>query len=252
MTQGRLSIVGLTVAFGDRTALRDVSLVVPPRAITAVLGPSVSGKTTWLRAVNRLDDGVVGMVRTGEVRLGDEAITAPGTDVAGLRRRVGMVFQRWNPFPRSVFENVAYGPRLAGLRDLADLRGVVESSLRKAALWQEVRDRLDADSRTLSGGQQQRLCIARALANAPEVLLLDEPCSALDPGATRRIEELLFELRADLTIILVTHNLPQAARASDYTAYLDAGRLVEVAPTRLLFTNPQDPRTEDYLTGRVA
>jgi phosphate transport system ATP-binding protein len=252
MTSGQLETVGLSVTFGERVALDAVSLTVPPRAITAVMGPSGCGKTTLLRAMNRLDDGVPGMVRRGLIRLGGAEITTAETDVAGLRRRVGMVFQRWNPFPASVFDNVAYGPRLAGLTDRRELAGVVESALRKAALWDEVRDRLSADARTLSGGQQQRLCIARALANAPEVLLLDEPCSALDPAATRRIEELLFELRADLTIILVTHNLQQAARASDYTAYLDAGRLVEVAPTRLLFTNPQDPRTEAYLTGRIA
>mgnify|MGYP001810094566 CR=1 FL=1 len=252
MHAGRIETVGLTVHFGAREALIDVTLAVPPRAITAVMGPSGCGKTTLLRAMNRLDDGVPGMRRTGTVRLDGVETDAPGTDVAGLRRRVGMVFQRWNPFPATVFDNVAYGPRLTGMSDRDELSGVVESALRKAALWDEVRDRLGADARTLSGGQQQRLCIARALANAPEVLLLDEPCSALDPGATRRIEELLFELRADLTIILVTHNLQQAARASDYTAYLDAGRLVEVAPTRHLFTNPQDPRTEAYLTGRVA
>jgi phosphate transport system ATP-binding protein len=252
MSEGRIETRALRVTFGARLALDAVSLVVPPRAITAVMGPSGCGKTTLLRAINRLDDGVTGMVRTGSIRLGTEDITAPETDVAGLRRRVGMVFQRWNPFPTSVFDNVAYGPRLAGLRDRAELAGIVESALRGAALWDEVRDRLTADARTLSGGQQQRLCIARALANAPDVLLLDEPCSALDPAATRRIEDSLLELRASLTIILVTHNLQQAARASDYTAYLDGGTLVEVAATRRLFTNPQDPRTEAYLTGRIA
>lgn len=249
---GRLEVRGLSLEVGGRPVLRGVSLPVPPRAITAVIGPSGAGKTLLLRACNRLGDGTPGLARTaGTVLLDGEDLYAPGADVAAVRRRIGMVFQRWNPLPASIFDNVAYGPRLAGVRDRGTLDAVVESALRRAALWEEVRDRLGHAPETLSGGQQQRLCVARALANAPEVLLLDEPCSALDPSATRRIEELLFELRADLTIILVTHDLQQAARASDYAAFLDAGAVVEVAATRQLFTNPRDPRTEAYLTGRA-
>jgi phosphate transport system ATP-binding protein len=251
MRRGQVEWRDVSVSFGERAALRGLSLAVPPSAVTAIVGPSGCGKTTLLRTLNRLAENTPGFAISGDVRLSGDDIYNGSTDVAALRRRVGMVFQRWNPLPTTVFENVAYGPRLAGLTRREELAPLVESALRRCALWDEVKDRLNAAPSTLSGGQQQRLCLARALANAPEVLLLDEPCSALDPGATRRIEELLFELRQDLTIILVTHNLQQAARASDFTAYVEAGRLIELAPTQVLFTNPRDPRTEAYLTGRT-
>ena len=240
---------GLSVWYGPSRALADVELAVPPRAVTALIGPSGCGKSTFLRAINRLNDHL-GARHAGRLELDGEDVYAPGTDVAELRRRVGMVFQRWNPFRKSVYDNVAYGPRLNGVRDRAELDAVVEGALRRAALWDEVRDRLRESAFALSGGQQQRLCIARALATEPEVLLLDEPASALDPVATQRIEELLYELRRDLTIVIVTHNLQQAARVSDWTAFLYEGRLVEFDLSERLFTGPREPRTEAYITGR--
>jgi phosphate transport system ATP-binding protein len=247
---GRVRLRDLGVRYGDRAALEGVSLEVPPRSVTALIGPSGCGKTTLLRAVNRLTDLTPEARVTGCVELDGEDVFDPAVDVAALRQRVGMVFQRWAPFRTSVYDNVAYGARLAGVRGRAELDDVVEAALRRAALWDDVRDRLRADARGLSEGQQQRLCIARALAPQPEVLLLDEPTSALDPVATQRIEELLYELRNEVTVLLVTHNLQQAARASDYTAFLAAGRLVEMDATDRLFTSPRDPRTEAYVTGR--
>ncbi len=236
--------------YGRAQALHELSLDVAPRAVTAIIGPSGSGKSTFLRAINRMNELVPGARHEGELTLDGDDVHAPGQDVVALRQRVGMVFQQWNPFPRSVRDNVTYGPRLTTRLTAPEQDALVEEALRRAALWDEVKDRLDQSALALSGGQQQRLCIARALANRPEVLLLDEPTSALDPVATRKIEELLYALKRDLTIILVTHNLQQAARAADVTAFLDAGRLVEMDTSERLFTRPADPRTEAYITGR--
>ena len=236
--------------YGEKQALHGIDLVIPPRAVTALIGPSGCGKSTFLRSINRMNALIPGVRHAGRIELDGEDVFAADMDVTALRQRVGMVFQRWNPFPKSIYDNVAYGPRINGLRDRAELDAVVESSLRRAALWDEVKDRLRASALGLSGGQQQRLCIARALANEPEVLLLDEPASALDPIATQKIEELLYELRNELTIVIVTHNLQQAARASDYTAFFFLGQLVEVGATNAFFTSPRHERTEAYITGR--
>ena len=236
--------------YGDKQALHAVSLAVPPRSITALIGPSGCGKSTFLRSINRMNDTVPGARHAGAILLRDSDVYAPGMDVVHLRHRVGMVFQRWNPFPKTVYDNVAYGPRInLGLRG-RELDEVVERSLRRAALWEEVKDRLRRSALSLSGGQQQRLCIARALANQPEVLLLDEPASALDPGATQKIEQLLFELKSELAIVIVTHNLQQAGRVADHTAFFYLGRLVEHDETARLFTNPREQQTEAYITGR--
>ena len=236
--------------YGAKQALHEISLMMPARSVTAFIGPSGCGKSTFLRSINRLNELIPGARRSGAIRLDGEDIYRPGMDVTALRQRVGMVFQRWNPFPKSIYDNVAYGPRINGLRDRAELDRLVEQSLRRAALWDEVKDRLRESALGLSGGQQQRLCIARALANEPEVLLLDEPASALDPIATQRIEELLYELKRELTIVIVTHNLQQAARVSDYTAFFYLGRLVEVDATERIFTSPREERTDAYITGR--
>ena len=236
--------------YGEKQALFDISLTIRPRAITALIGPSGCGKSTFLRSINRLQDLIPGARTRGRLALDGQDIHSDIKDVVALRQRVGMVFQRWNPFPKSIYENVAFGPRINGERDRDALDEVVERSLRRAALWDEVRDRLHDSALALSGGQQQRLCIARALANDPEVLLLDEPASALDPIATQRIEELLFELKAELTVVIVTHNLQQAARVSDDTAFFFLGRLVEFDTTERLFTSPREERTNAYVTGR--
>ena len=236
--------------YGETQALKNVTISVPAGQITALIGPSGCGKSTFLRSINRLQEIIPGTRHEGELRLDGTEIHSPGVDVVALRRRVGMVFQRWNPFPRTIYGNVAYGPRINGTRDTSKLDEIVETSLRRAALWDEVKDRLRQSALGLSGGQQQRLCIARALANQPEVLLLDEPASALDPLSTQKIEELLFELRGSLTVVIVTHNLQQAARASDHTAFFFLGELIEVAPTQTIFTAPSDERTEAYITGR--
>jgi phosphate transport system ATP-binding protein len=245
-----VEVRGFSFWYGARRALCDVDLSFAPNAVTAVIGPSGCGKSTLLRSINRLDELLPGARHAGEILVGGESVHAPAVDVAALRQRVGMVFQRWNPFRKSVYDNVAYGPRLAGVSARVEIDAVVEDALRRAALWDEVKDRLRASALTLSGGQQQRLCIARALANQPEVLLLDEPASALDPVATQRIEELLYELRRQLTIVIVTHNLQQAARVSDFTAFLYEGRVVEVDASHRLFTSPREPRTDAYITGR--
>ncbi len=231
-------------------AVDGVSFPVARRSVTAIIGPSGCGKSTLLRSINRLNDLVPGSEHTGEILIDSRSVYAKGTDVVELRNRVGMVFQRPNPFPRSIYGNVAYGPAINGSVQRRDLPDLVAECLQRAALWDEVRDRLAQPAAGLSGGQQQRLCIARALANRPEVLLMDEPCSALDPIATARIEELIFELKRDYTIVIVTHNMQQAARVSDRTAFLEAGRLVEFAETRTLFTRPTEARTEAYITGR--
>jgi phosphate transport system ATP-binding protein len=236
--------------YGAKQALHEIDLTIPPRAVTALIGPSGCGKSTFLRSVNRMNALIAGTRHEGEILLDGEDVFRADSDLVGLRQRVGMVFQRWNPFPKSIYDNVAYGPRINGMRSRPELDAVVEQSLRRAALWDEVKDRLRASALGLSGGQQQRLCIARALANEPEVLLLDEPASALDPIATQKIEELLYELKEELTIAIVTHNLQQAARVSDYTAFFYLGKVVEVDATERLFTSPREERTDAYITGR--
>jgi phosphate transport system ATP-binding protein len=236
--------------YGAKQALYDIDVVIQPRAITALIGPSGCGKSTFLRSINRLNELIPGVRHEGRIDLDGEDVNDASVDVVALRQRVGMVFQRWNPFPKSIYANVSYGPRINGVRDRRELDRIVETSLRRAALWEEVRDRLRESATSLSGGQQQRLCIARALANEPEVLLLDEPASALDPISTQRVEELLYELKQELTVVIVTHNLQQAARISDRTAFFFLGRLVEAGPTDQIFTNPREERTNAYVTGR--
>jgi len=236
--------------YGEKQALFDVNLTIPARSVTAFIGPSGCGKSTLLRSINRLNALIPGARHTGAIELDGQNIYSPDADIVALRQRAGMVFQRWNPFPKSIYDNVAFGPRINGTTSRAALDEVVETSLRRAALWDEVKDRLRQSALGLSGGQQQRLCIARALANDPEVLLLDEPASALDPIATQKVEELLYELKRELTIVIVTHNMQQAARVSEYTAFFYLGRLVEVNQTDRLFTSPREPRTEAYVTGR--
>jgi phosphate transport system ATP-binding protein len=236
--------------YGKKQALKNISMAVPPRSVTALIGPSGCGKSTFLRAINRLNDLIPGIRHEGDLTLDGNSIYDPTLDVVALRQRVGMVFQRWNPFPKSIYENVAYGPRINGIANEASLDEIVERALRRATLWDEVKDRLRTSALGLSGGQQQRVCIARALANQPEVLLLDEPASALDPSSTQRIEELVYELKRELTIIIVTHNLQQAARASEYTAFFFTGELVEFGQTEQIFTSPREERTDAYITGR--
>jgi phosphate transport system ATP-binding protein len=234
----------------QNVALHNISLEVPRRQVTAFIGPSGCGKSSLLRCFNRMNDLIEGSVISGQVWLDGEEIYAPGVDVAALRRRVGMVFQTPNPFPKSIYENVAFGLRILGINRKRLLDERIEKALRAAALWDEVKDRMDRNALQLSGGQQQRLVIARAIAIEPEVLLLDEPASALDPISTLRIEELIYELKTRYTILIVTHNMQQAARVSDMTAFMNLGRLVEFGETDTLFTNPRESQTEDYITGR--
>jgi len=237
--------------YGAHQVLFDVNLEIPPRAVTAFIGPSGCGKTTLLRCFNRMNDLIDGArISAGSVRLEGRDIHAPEVDVVDLRRRVGMVFQKSNPFPKSIYENVAYGLRVLGVNKKARLNEAVEKSLRASALWDEVKDRLHESALGLSGGQMQRLCIARAIANQPEIILMDEPCSALDPLATAKIEDLILELKKEFTIVIVTHNMQQAARISDYTAFFYLGELIEFDSTRKIFTNPANNQTEDYVTGR--
>jgi phosphate transport system ATP-binding protein len=239
-----------SVFYGSNEAVVKVTFGIPSKMVTAIIGPSGCGKTTFLRAINRMNDLIQGSHAEGRLILDEEDIYGPQIDVAALRRRVGMVFQKPNPFPKSVFDNVAYGPRIHGIKSRARLAEIVERSLDRAGLWEEVKDRLNENGLGLSGGQQQRLCIARALAVDPEVLLMDEPTSALDPRSTTRIEDLIGELRGNYTIVIVTHNMQQAARVSDFTAFLYEGVLVEFGPTERVFTKPSEKRTEDYITGR--
>jgi len=241
---------GVDLYYGSYRALRSISLQIPANRVTALIGPSGCGKSSFLRCLNRMNDLIPGARIEGTITLDGTDIYGPGVDVVALRRRVGMVFQRPNPFPMSIYDNVAYGPRIHGERRKAVLDEIVEQSLRGAALWDEVKDRLNRSALGLSGGQQQRLCIARSLAVKPEVLLMDEPASALDPISTAKIEELIRELRAHYSIVIVTHNMQQAARISDYTAFFLSGELIEHGPTGTIFTNPKDQRTEDYITGR--
>jgi phosphate transport system ATP-binding protein len=238
----------LSVLYGSVPAVRSVSIKVPDRKVVAFIGPSGCGKSTLLRVFNRMNDLVPGARVEGEALFQGRNLYEAGVDPVAVRRRIGMVFQKPNPFPKSIYDNVAFGARVNGYR--GDMDELVEQSLRQAALWEEVKDRLDASALTLSGGQQQRLCIARALAVEPEVLLMDEPASALDPIATQKIEELIHELKKDYTVVIVTHNMQQAARVSDYTAFLYMGELIEYGPTERLFTNPREERTEAYITGR--
>jgi len=247
----KIQVADLTIRYGARMAVDNVTLPLYRNLITAIIGPSGCGKSTFLRALNRMNDTIPGVATTGRVLLDDRDIHAPDCDVIELRRRVGMVFQQPNPFPKSIYDNVAFGLRINGLvRSRAEMDERVEQALRAAALWEEVKDRLHRNALQLSGGEQQRVCIARALAVRPEVLLMDEPASALDPVSTAKIEELMFHLKRDYTILIVTHNMQQAARVSDYTAFLLTGALVEFNPTPQLFTTPADPRTEAYITGR--
>ncbi len=241
----------VNVFYSEKQALFDVTVDVPERAVTAFIGPSGCGKSTFLRCINRMNDTIIGAKVTGLLQVDGEDIYAPSVDVVLLRARVGMVFQKPNPFAKSIYENVAYGPRIHGLaRSKADLDAIVERSLRRAALWDEAKDRLQQPGTGLSGGQQQRLCIARAIAVDPEIILMDEPASALDPIATAKIEELIDELRQNYTIVIVTHSMSQAARVSQQTAFFHLGHLVEVGPTNQIFHNPKEKRTQDYITGR--
>ena len=246
----KVTIRDLNYFYGDKQALYDISIDFAENLVTAIIGPSGCGKSTLIKSVNRIAEVVSDVNVRGQVRVGDLDVYAPDVDLVELRRLVGMVFQKPNPFPKSIFDNVAFGPRLHGVNDRERVREIVEASLTQAALWNEVKDQLSASALELSGGQQQRLCIARALAVAPDVILMDEPCSALDPIATAKIEELIHELKREYTIAIVTHNMQQAARVSDFTAFMYLGRLVEFDQTETVFTNPAKKETEDYITGR--
>ena len=252
MTQSKISAKGVQVHYADTHAIKDVDVEIADKEVTAFIGPSGCGKSTFLRCINRMND-TIGICRvTGDIRIDGEDIYDPKVDPVQLRAKVGMVFQKPNPFPKSIYDNVAYGPKIHGLaRDKNDLDQIVENALRKAALWNEAKDRLHASGTGLSGGQQQRLCIARAIATAPEVLLMDEPCSALDPIATAQVEELIDELRQSYSVVIVTHSMQQAARVSQKTAFFHLGNLVELGETDKIFTNPEDPRTESYISGRI-
>jgi phosphate transport system ATP-binding protein len=246
-----IDVRDLDFAYGGNQVLHDVSLEIPAQAVTAFIGPSGCGKTTLLRCINRMNDLIENArIIRGAIYLGGVDINALHVDVVDLRRRVGMVFQKSNPFPKSIYENISYGLRIAGINKRSQIDEAVEKSLRGAALWDEVKDRLDDGALGLSGGQQQRLCIARALAVEPDVILMDEPCSALDPIATAKIEELIHELKRQYTIVIVTHNMQQAGRVSDHTGFFYLGKLIEFGPTTKIFTNPSEKRTEDYITGR--
>ena len=247
---GKFNIKNLELYYGDFHALKNVNLDIPEKEITALIGPSGCGKSTFLKTLNRMNDLVPNVRITGQVTLQNKDIFAPDVDVTALRRQVGMVFQKPNPFPMSIFDNIAYGPRLHGNHSKVELEGIVENALRGAALWDEVKDRLKKSALGLSGGQQQRLCIARALAVQPDVLLMDEPTSALDPGSTLRIEDLMAELKQNYTVVIVTHNMQQATRISDKTAFFLVGNLIEFGDTKQIFTNPKEKKTEDYITGR--
>jgi len=244
------SVENVDFYYGEKRALKSINLAIGEKKATAFIGPSGCGKTTSLRCFNRMNDLVLGTRVTGEIKLEGKNIYDPDLDVINLRRRVGMIFQKWNPFPKSIYENIVYGLRIVGVNNRAYLDEVVEKSLRRAALWDEVKENLHKSAADMSGGQQQRLCIARALAVEPEVILMDEPCSALDPISTAKIEELIHELKDTFTIVIVTHNMQQAARVSDYTAFFYLGDLIEFGETGKLFTAPEKRQTEDYITGR--
>ncbi|HIJ78772.1 MAG: phosphate ABC transporter ATP-binding protein PstB [Desulfobulbaceae bacterium] len=246
----QVEIDNLNLFYGESQALKNVSFGIPQFNVTALIGPSGCGKSTLIRCINRMNDLVDNLRVEGLIKIDGEDINHPSLDVIELRRKVGMVFQKWNPFPKSIYENVIYGLRIAGISNKEVLDATVEKSLQKAALWNEVKDRLHGSAMGLSGGQMQRLCIARTIAVSPEIILMDEPCSALDPRSTAHIEDLIRELQGEYTIIIVTHNMQQAARISDYTAYMYLGELIEYGPTNKLFTMPERKETEDYITGR--
>ena len=246
-----IEVRDVSFAYGNHEVLHEVSLQIPARAVTAFIGPSGCGKTTLLRCFNRMNDLIDGSrITRGSIVIEGRDINAPTVDVVALRRRIGMVFQKSNPFPKSIYENIAYGLRIAGVKKRSEINEAVEKSLRAAALWEEVKDRLERSALGLSGGQQQRLCIARALAVEPEIVLMDEPCSALDPIATAKVEELIRVLKHDYTIVIVTHNMQQAGRCSDFTAFFYLGRLIELGATSKIFSQPSQRQTEDYITGR--
>lgn len=251
-TNGHLKIktTNLNLYYGTKQALRNISMGIKPNQVTAFIGPSGCGKSTYLRSLNRMNDLIDGVRTDGTVLIDDVNIYDKSVDVVELRKRVGMIFQKSNPFPKSIYENVAYGPKINGIHDKKKLDEIVEKSLKRSALWEEVKDDLKKSALALSGGQQQRLCIARALAVDPEVLLMDEPASALDPIATAKIEELIYELKENYTIVIVTHNMQQAARVSDYTAFFYLGELIEFDETKKMFTTPEKKQTEEYITGR--
>ncbi|NBK25639.1 MAG: phosphate ABC transporter ATP-binding protein [Spirochaetia bacterium] len=246
----QIKTIGLDLYYGDNQVLKNITFDIGRKKVTAFIGPSGCGKSSYLRCLNRMNDFIPSARITGTIEMEGQNILSPETDVIALRRRVGMVFQKPNPFPMSIYENVAYGPRLNGLKDKSALDETVEKSLRGAALWDEVKDKLSSPGTGLSGGQQQRLCIARAIATQPEVLLMDEPTSALDPMSTARVEELIRELKGDYTVAIVTHNMQQAARVSDFTAFFLLGDLIEYDRTAKIFTSPSDKKTEDYISGR--
>jgi phosphate transport system ATP-binding protein len=250
MKATKISVEKLNLFYGAKQALHDISLDVPEKKVTAFIGPSGCGKSTFLRTLNRMNDLIDGVRITGSVKIDDVNVYDRSVDVVRLRKRIGMVFQKSNPFPKSVYDNIAYGPRVNGIRDKQSLDEIVEESLKQAAIWDEVKDRLKDSAMSLSGGQQQRVCIARSLAVNPDILLMDEPASALDPISTAKIEELIFELKDRYTILIVTHNMQQAARVSDYTAFFYMGELVEYDKTRTIFTKPGNSKTEEYVTGR--
>jgi phosphate transport system ATP-binding protein len=250
MKEVKIKARDLTLHYGSKMALNAVAIDIPPKHVTALIGPSGCGKSTFLRTLNRMNDLIPGVKITGEVLIDDFNIYSKNVDSVNLRKKVGMVFQKSNPFAKSIFENIAYGPKINGIRDKKVLTEIVERSLHRAAIWDEVKDRLHDSALGLSGGQQQRLCIARTLAVDPEIVLMDEPASALDPISTGKIEELIFQLKENYTIIIVTHNMQQAARVSDYTSFFYLGHLVEFGKTKKIFTNPEKKQTEDYITGR--
>lgn len=251
-TPSKISASGVQVYYGDNHAIKDVNVEIADKTVTAFIGPSGCGKSTFLRCINRMNDTIDVCRVEGDIRIDGEDIYDPKVDPVQLRAKVGMVFQKPNPFPKSIYDNVAYGPKIHGsARDKAELDEIVETALRRGAIWDEVKDRLDAPGTGLSGGQQQRLCIARAVATEPEVLLMDEPCSALDPIATAQVEELIDDLRQRFSVVIVTHSMQQAARVSQRTAFFHLGNLVEMDDTDKIFTNPRDPRTESYISGRI-
>lgn len=246
----KIEVKDLSLYYGEKKALKEISLEIPRNKVTALIGPSGCGKSTFLRCINRMNDLIPDVKITGQMLVEGIDIYDKNVDVVNIRKKIGMVFQKSNPFPKSIYENVAYGPKINGIKDKTQLDEIVENSLRKAAIWEEVKDRLSDSAMGLSGGQQQRLCIARTLAVSPDIILMDEPASALDPISTSKIEELVHELKEQYTIIIVTHNMQQAARTSDYTAFFYLGELIEIGKTNAIFTKPEQKQTEDYITGR--
>ena len=246
----KIEVNNLSLHYGEKKALKDISMLIPANKVTALIGPSGCGKSTFLRCINRMNDLIPSVKIDGQMLVEGIDIYDKNVDVVNIRKKIGMVFQKSNPFPKSIYENVAYGPRINGIKDKKQLDEIVETSLRQAAIWDELKDRLDDSAMGLSGGQQQRLCIARTLAVSPDIILMDEPASALDPISTSKIEELIHELKENYTIIIVTHNMQQAARTSDYTAFFYLGELIEMDKTKTIFTKPSKKQTEDYITGR--